>query len=281
MRLTCFSGRGGEVRDNDGRWRTISREEAKRRFRTGQADVLLCTDAAAEGLNFQFCAALVNYDMPWLPMKVEQRIGRIDRLGQQNPKIRILNFYYEGTVEADVYTALRHRINLFESVVGRLQPILSRLPAVIAGHVLDRRNRDPDARAALTGDLERDAEAAKLAGFDLDAMVQADLEEPPRPAPKLTLADLDAVLRHSDALPAGIAVKKLQNGEYAYQAPGMAAPVRVTTRADYFDDHSESLELWSPGSPAFPAPDADAAKQDIEGRTLAELLLPPSAHPAK
>ena len=102
-------------------------------------------------------------------MRVEQRIGRIDRLGQQHAKIRIVNLYYEGTVEADVYTALRLRFNLFESVVGRSQPILSRLPSVIAGHVLDHRNRDADARAALTGDLERQAEAAKQEGFDLDA----------------------------------------------------------------------------------------------------------------
>ena len=69
----------------------ISRDDAKRRFREKQADVLLCTDAAAEGLNFQFCGALVNYDMPWNPMRVEQRIGRIDRLGQQYPIIKIIN----------------------------------------------------------------------------------------------------------------------------------------------------------------------------------------------
>ena len=54
-----------------------------------------CTDAAAEGLNFQFCGALVNYDMPWNPMRVEQRIGRIDRLGQDHPAIRIVNLYEE------------------------------------------------------------------------------------------------------------------------------------------------------------------------------------------
>ena len=50
----------------------------------GEAEVLLCNDAAAEGLNFQFCGALINYDMPWNPMRVEQRIGRIDRLGQEH-----------------------------------------------------------------------------------------------------------------------------------------------------------------------------------------------------
>ena len=84
LKIMCFSGRGGEVVSTDGTWRTISRDDVKRRFREGQADVLLCTDAAAEGLNFQFCGALVNYDMPWNPMRVEQRIGRIDRLGQKH-----------------------------------------------------------------------------------------------------------------------------------------------------------------------------------------------------
>jgi SNF2 family DNA or RNA helicase len=272
LRVMCFSGRGGEVREKDGHWRTISRDEAKRRFRAGQADVLLCTDAAAEGLNFQFCGSLINYDMPWNPMRVEQRIGRIDRLGQQHAKIRIVNLHYEGTVEADVYLALRRRINLFESVVGRLQPILAKLPSVITGHILDRRNRDPEARAELTGNLEQEAETAKQEGFDLDAMLDSDLQEPPRPTPKLTLPDLDLVLQCPDALPPGIVITKLQNGEYAYQAPGMAKPIRITTRPDYFDDHTESLELWSPGSPAFPALDGQVAEHEIAGKSISDLL---------
>ena len=126
LRLMCFSGRGGEIPAASGNWRGIGRDDVKRRFRLGEADVLLCTDAAAEGLNFQFCGALVNYDMPWNPMRVEQRIGRIDRLGQRHPAIRVVNLHYEGTVETDVYRALRSRIGLFEAVVGRLQPILAR-----------------------------------------------------------------------------------------------------------------------------------------------------------
>ncbi len=137
MTLMCFSGRGGEVPTNDGGWRVISRDDAKRRFREKQADVLLCTDAAAEGLNFQFCGALVNYDMPWNPMRVEQRIGRIDRLGQKYPIIKIVNLHYEGTIETDVYRALKTRINLFTAVVGKLQPILARLPQTIASRVLE------------------------------------------------------------------------------------------------------------------------------------------------
>jgi superfamily II DNA/RNA helicase len=82
-KVMCFSGRGGELAVGNGNWRVISRDETKRMFREGKADILLCTDAAAEGLNFQFCGALINYDMPWNPMRVEQRIGRIDRLGHK------------------------------------------------------------------------------------------------------------------------------------------------------------------------------------------------------
>ncbi|MBI2571674.1 MAG: SWF/SNF helicase family protein, partial [Candidatus Schekmanbacteria bacterium] len=81
MSVLCYSGRGGELPAPDGTWRVITRDESKRIFREKAAEVLLCTDAAAEGLNFQFCGALVNYSMPWNPMKGEQRIGRIDRLG--------------------------------------------------------------------------------------------------------------------------------------------------------------------------------------------------------
>ena len=148
-KLLCFSGRGGEAPGTDGAWRAIGRDDAKRRFRNGEADVLLCTDAAAEGLNFQFCGALVNYDMPWNPMRVEQRIGRIDRLGQKNAIIRIVNLHYEGTVETDIYRALRDRIGLFQSVVGPLQPILARLPGKISQSVLAGEGRDARERANL------------------------------------------------------------------------------------------------------------------------------------
>jgi hypothetical protein len=74
--------------------------------------------------------------MPWNPMRVEQRIGRIDRLGQEHEVIRIVNLHYADTVEADIHAALRRRIGLFEWFVGRLQPILARLPRAIGAAVL-------------------------------------------------------------------------------------------------------------------------------------------------
>jgi hypothetical protein len=151
---------------------------------------------------------------------------------------------------------------------------LAKMSGVITGEVLGSRSRDPEARAALTGELEQQAEQAKREGFDLDAMLDGDLQEPPRPMPTLTLHDLDMALQRADSLPAALAVKKLQDGEYAYQAPGMANPIRITTRPDYFDEHSDSLELWSPGSPSFPVPEAEVMQQELAGISISTLLNP-------
>jgi hypothetical protein len=183
-----------------------------------------------------------------------------------------VNLHYAGTVEPDVYCALRGRIQLFEAVVGKLQPILAKLPGLIASNILSGRGRDANTRATLTGDLERDAEAAKQGGFDIDEIVQADLEEPPRPQPKLSLTDLDRVLQRPDLLPSGLTVKALQPGEYSYQAPGMPRPVRVTTRAEYYDEHGESVELWSAGSCVFPREDVIATEEELGGQTLFDLM---------
>ncbi|MFN9856698.1 MAG: helicase-related protein, partial [Pseudanabaena sp.] len=97
--VACYSGRGGELYQENA-WQIVPKEEIKRRFRDGEIKLLLCTESASEGLNLQTCGVLFNYDMPWNPMRVEQRIGRIDRIGQKFSQVRIHNFYYDGTVEA-------------------------------------------------------------------------------------------------------------------------------------------------------------------------------------
>ena len=174
LRLLCFSGRGGEIPAASGgdEWRRIDREQVKRRFRDGDADLLLCTDAAAEGLNFQFCAALVNYDMPWNPMRVEQRIGRIDRVGQRHATIRVVNLHYEGTVETAVYRALRRRIGLFQQVVGRLQPILAQMPKAITDAVLA--GRETTNAQSVADLIDRRASAEEQSGFDIDPALDLD-----------------------------------------------------------------------------------------------------------
>lgn len=250
--ILCFSGRGGERWGNQS-WEIISREKTKQLFREGEAEILLCTDAAAEGLNFQFCGALINYDMPWNPMKVEQRIGRIDRLGQQFETIRIINLMYADTVEADIYQTLRSRIGLFGAFVGKLQPILSRLPRAFSELALVSRERQKAARAQAIADIQCDIQTQENNGFDLDELSLSSLEMPERAAPLYDLAYLDRVLKTPGLLPPGYEAAPLAGGkDYRYVIPGRKEPVRVTTDPAFYEEHAESVELWSPGSPAFP-----------------------------
>lgn len=105
----------------------ISREErdvTMRHFREHRYDIVLATRVASEGLDFEFCSILVNYDLPWNPMEVEQRIGRIDRIGQTEAKIQIWNFATEGTIETRIVDRLLQRIGVFEESIGELEPIM-------------------------------------------------------------------------------------------------------------------------------------------------------------
>jgi hypothetical protein len=277
LRIMCFSGRGGEILGHDGTWAKVSRDEIKRQFREGAAEVLLCTDAAAEGLNFQFCGALVNYDLPWNPMKVEQRIGRIDRLGQRYAQVRIVNLHYRDTIETDVYEALRRRIDLFQTFVGRLQPILARLPRGLAEATLGPAADKERLRANLVSGILQEVDQPPPGGFDLDMVSAADLDIGQRPAPLYDMDALDALLQHPELLPPGTSVEPLGPREYSYSQPGMTEPLRVTTDPAYFDAHPESTELWSPGSPLFPNPEVVASVEEVvaameSGRGLAEVL---------
>ncbi|WP_439647374.1 DEAD/DEAH box helicase [Aquibacillus saliphilus] len=90
------------------------------------AQVLIATEAGGEGINLQFCNNMINYDLPWNPMRLEQRIGRIHRFGQESD-VNIYNFAIRDTMEEHVLNLLYEKIKLFERVVGNLDAILSEL----------------------------------------------------------------------------------------------------------------------------------------------------------
>ena len=90
------------------------------------AQVLIATEAGGEGINLQFCNTIINFDLPWNPMRLEQRIGRVHRLGQEKD-VNIYNFATEGTVEEHILRLLYEKIQLFEKVVGELDEILTKL----------------------------------------------------------------------------------------------------------------------------------------------------------
>ncbi|NGM84467.1 DEAD/DEAH box helicase family protein [Paenibacillus sp. 7124] len=91
----------------------------------GRAQVMIATEAGGEGINLQFCHHMINFDLPWNPMRVEQRIGRVHRLGQQND-VLIHNLSTTGTIEEHILHLLHEKINLFETVIGGLDTILER-----------------------------------------------------------------------------------------------------------------------------------------------------------
>ncbi len=90
-------------------------------------DVLLFSEIGCEGLDYQFCDCIVNYDLPWNPMRVEQRIGRIDRNGQQTESVAIVNLITPGTVDADIYERCLKRIGVFEQALGSSEEILGEI----------------------------------------------------------------------------------------------------------------------------------------------------------
>ena len=91
-----------------------------------EAQVLLSTESAGEGRNLQFCHVMVNMDLPWNPMQIEQRLGRLHRIGQEHD-VLLTNLVASGTIEEQVLRVLEAKINLFELVVGELDMILGRV----------------------------------------------------------------------------------------------------------------------------------------------------------
>lgn len=193
--LATFTGDGGRRWDpGEGAWVRISKQELVEAVRSGEITVLLANDAASEGLNLQACSFLVNYDMPWNPMRAEQRIGRIDRIGQIAPLVHVRNYFIPDTVEERVYELLADRIDNFSDLLGDLQPILGATEdAFRATFRASRTERERIEREQLQ-DIDQRIEELRASG------VQISLEDPmPVPAygdPPVDLARLGALLEH-------------------------------------------------------------------------------------
>ena len=248
--VACYSGRGGELYQG-GIWHIVPKEDIKQRFRAGGINILLCTESASEGLNLQTCGVLFNYDMPWNPMRVEQRIGRIDRIGQVHSTVTVHNFYYDGTVEAKVYKKLRARINAFTTVVGNLQPILAQVPTFIERAVM---SADPEEEDVLLSEFDQVLSAPHLRPA-LDEMVAmdvvADLEEilQPIPCSPLSLKEIEHLLTTSALLKSGGAVFE-NASNHTWQLNYKGLTYAVTFYPEVFDQ-TPSLRLMNFGEPLF------------------------------
>lgn len=182
--VASYSGEGGALRSGNG-WVSASKEVVTKALRDGTIKVLVCTDAASEGLNLQAAGALVNFDLPWNPSKVEQRIGRIDRIGQELPVLPVVNLYLKHSVDERVYKALASRCGLFETFVGPMQPVLSQALRMLIGReevdeealarAADEIRANPTLMQAFPEDepVPMAAEAGLVAASDTEALLAA------------------------------------------------------------------------------------------------------------
>lgn len=253
-RLACYSGDGGEYWDGHS-WRLTTKEDIKEKFAAGQYQILLCTDAASEGLNLQTCGLLINYDMPWNPMRVEQRIGRIDRIGQQFKTVEILNYFYKDTVEETIYQRLSQRIGWFNQVVGELQPILSlgslaaKIPLAIKKVAMSGEEEKEAVLAEVVADLLEEAEKAKDNTINLDIYAQQLSALPEKQRPPVTPLELERIFT-TTLLPEGVSLQPGQE-KGVYLLSFKSQIYRVTFNPRVYDRRPDSVKLLSYGEPLF------------------------------
>ena len=130
--IALYSGAAASGIILNGKWTPTSRDGIKARVKTGELRLLLGTDAASEGLNLQRLATLINLDLPWNPTRLEQRKGRIQRIGQAHDRVQIYNLRYKDSVEDRVHELLSGRLKDIHSLFGQIPDVLEDVWVAVA-----------------------------------------------------------------------------------------------------------------------------------------------------
>ena len=230
-------------------WGGDSQEAVPRSERIDQVrkngGILICTETAAESLNLQFCSAIVNYDIPWNPMTLEQRIGRIDRIGQARPTVDVVNLFYDDTAEWDAYRAMEDRLKAIGQNVGPYRDILrSRLGDIIKKNALKpselRRRAMEEAVAAVKQETR----------VDLD-LLNSELSTATPAAPEIDMRELQRCLDDPSLLPNGWSAAHEGGPHWRITTPN-GSTHSVTTDRQAYEYAAGRVEWFGPGSPAFP-----------------------------
>ena len=151
-------------------------------------DVLLFSEVGCEGLDYQFCDTMINYDLPWNPMRIEQRIGRIDRRGQRSENVKIYNMITDGTIDAVIYDRCLSKIGVFEASIGDCSEILGDISDQIFKIMFDPQLTDAERQMKIekmadnevlkVQEMHRlESEEKSLYGFDLsEYMINQDVQ---------------------------------------------------------------------------------------------------------
>ena len=242
--VTCISGQ-------DSRFTRATRDERIQQLRDAEQGILICTETAAESLNLQFCTAVINYDIPWNPMTVEQRIGRIDRIGQERRTVQVVNLFYKESAEYDAYQVMGRRMKDIENNVGPYRPIMQpNMERVIA---------DAHRTGASEEEIEKALEGLTSAvTMNLD-LLNNEIEHPEAPQPVISMGDLTRILNTPELMPEG-----WRSEPTGWNSQGRANHWRVTnpqdkpwivttdrTAHEYAPDR---VQWWGPGHESFPIP---------------------------
>ena len=256
--VACYSGRGGESWSGK-RWVAQSKESIKEEFRKGETiKLLLCTESASEGLNLQTCGVLINYDMPWNPMRVEQRIGRIDRIGQRHDEVHVHNYFFRDTVEAQVYKRLSDRIDWFEEVVGTLQPILHNVGRAIGKLAMMEKDERSATVQDTVSELKSQVQSHEKEAIDLDELVDHRIPVSHVPESPATLEDLERLFLNSESTRHRF--QPHADIAHAFWLRSRKHTSVVTFRPSVFDRYPSTLELLTYGNPTFDDLLRDAAE---------------------
>ena len=235
--ITCISGQDDQ--SQGGRGQRI------KALQDADAGLLICTETASESLNLQFCTAMVNYDIPWNPMTLEQRIGRIDRIGQERSPVDIMNLFYEDTAEWDAYEAMRERLTNIHGHVGEYQPILydpaavNQLAGIIRGNTGSKAIRD--AVSSITSETR----------LNLDTL-NSVLDDATITAADVAMPFVRRALEEPWLLPEGWKAKHAGGPHWRVERPDGEQYTVTTDHASY--EYAPGHTDWfGPGSPAFPA----------------------------
>ena len=156
-------------------------------------DIMLFAEVGSEGLDYQFCDMMINYDLPWNPMRIEQRIGRIDRRGQGSEVVNIYNVITRDTIDADIYNRCLSRIGVFEGSIGECEEILGEIGKQIELIALDSNLTDAERKEKLEQMADNEvrkvqelnkleSEEKELFGFDLsNYTVSKEIQEAESP----------------------------------------------------------------------------------------------------
>jgi superfamily II DNA or RNA helicase len=157
-----LTSRGFSVACLNGQLSFDERRNVQREF-AEKADIMISTEAGGEGLNLQFCHVVVNYDIPWNPMRLEQRIGRVDRIGQ-GKDVRVFNFLFSDTIEERIHQILMEKLQVILQDLG-----FDKISDILDSSEAERRFEDLYLKAILEPDRAEDHLKAFIKTFSHDA----------------------------------------------------------------------------------------------------------------